>query len=389
MSSFGVIDTGFAKKRIEDLLSEIEDAQLTNIRPDLNQLPSSVLGQLNGIFADKLRELWDLAQAIYSASYPDSAEGAALDAIAAITGATRLPATRSTVELTVNLNAGVTLPVGRIVANPATGVQFQTTLPVANTGASPANLTVQAESVLFGPIIAQAATLTDIITPVSGWNSVTNALDATPGRNVEADAEFRIRREQLLQISGGSTIDAIRASLLASASITQAIIFENSGDVVDVAGRPPHSFEAVVFGGTDAEVAQIIFENKPAGIQTFGDLAQVVVDSQGVNRTINFSRPTPIDIYIDVTVVTDPSTFPADGADQVAQAIVDFGDALQIGDDVIARRISCAPFDVTGVTDVTVFELDTTPSPTNIANIPITDTEIAVFDTSRITVTVV
>ena len=144
MSSFGVLDTGFAKKTLEDVLDEIEDDQLTTIRPDLNQLPSSVLGQLNGIFGDKLRELWDLAEAVYSAAYPDSASGAALDGIAAITGATRLPASRSTVELTVNLNAGLTLPTGRIISSPATGVQFRTTGPVTNAGGAAANVTVQA-----------------------------------------------------------------------------------------------------------------------------------------------------------------------------------------------------------------------------------------------------
>lgn len=389
MSSFGVTVDGFVPKTVEEIEQEIKDDQLAEISPSLNQLPTSTLGQLNGIFADKIRECWDVGNAVYRALYPDSAAGDALDQIAALTGAFRLQSAPSTVSLEVNIDAGVTLPVGRLVSSPTTGVQFVTTEAVTNGGGGPADFPVAAESVETGPIAAPSGTLTQIDTPAAGWNTVTNPLDAEPGRDRENDDDFRLRREQLLRISGASTRDAIRSKVLDVEGVAQARVFENSTDFTDGDGLPPHSFETVVEGGLDADIAQTIFDNKPVGIQTFGSSSASATDSQGDSETIFFSRPTTVDIWIEVTVSIDPASYPIDGDDQIKAALVAAGDALLIGEDVIYAKLLCVPFEISGVLDVTVFFIGTAPSPTGTVNIPIAPRELAEFDTSRITVATV
>jgi hypothetical protein len=67
MSSYGVIPEGFNEKTLDVLLEELQEAERAAYGPNINTQADSVLGQLNGIYADKLAELWEVALAIYRA----------------------------------------------------------------------------------------------------------------------------------------------------------------------------------------------------------------------------------------------------------------------------------------------------------------------------------
>jgi len=357
MSSFGVLTTGFKKKLVQDVLSEIEADLKSNINPNLNLLPTSVLGQLNSVYADKIRELWDVSEAIYNAFDPDAAGGASQDNLAALTGTVRLPQTKSTVTLSVTIDNGTTLSVGRVVKDSTTGVQFQTVAEVTNSSGVAASFNVAAESVNFGPVAASAGSLSTILTPVTGWTAVTNSLDAVPGTNTETDAELRIRREEVLRVSGAATREAIRSAVRAIAGVTQANIFENTTFVTDANGLPPKSFEIIASGSTQALIAKAIFDTKPVGIASHGQISEVITDSEGVNHTIKFSRPTELLLWADVNLTFDPLKYPATGDADVKTAIDTFVTALLVGDDLIYKQVQCKPFDVSGVVDISLFEI--------------------------------
>ena len=57
-----------------------------------------------------------------------------------------------------------------------------------------------------GSIICPANTLTFIETPVSGLDAVTNLLDGATGRDIETDAELRIRRKESLRVVGAGSV---------------------------------------------------------------------------------------------------------------------------------------------------------------------------------------
>jgi uncharacterized phage protein gp47/JayE len=220
-----------------------------------------------------------------------------------------------------------------------------------------------------------------------------NSLDAALGADIETDVALRLRREQSLSATGSATIDAIRAAVLAVDNVTEAFVFENVTDITDPSGVDPHSFEVVIRGPTaiDAEIAQAIFDVKAAGIKADGTTSETVTDSQGFDHTISFSRAAEIEIHeeIDITVNTDPDLgpiYPVDGDDQVKAALVASGSALGIGRDVIFEKEKCQAFNVSGVLDITDFQLDTAGPPAGTSNIPIANREISVFDTSRVTV---
>lgn len=382
----GVESTGFVSESVASLLAAVESQQLAEIDPALNQTATSVLGQLNGIFTGKLAESWEALQAVYSAFDPDAASAASLERIAAITGTVRKAATKSTLTATVNLDPGTTLNVGDATAtdagNPA--ARFVNTEAATNGGGSPADFQIAMEAEETGPTTVNVGQLTVIETPVSGWNTITNdtapsVTDSTLGTDLETDAALRVRREQELRQSGAGTVESIRADVLQNVDgVSAALVIENATNAVDGAGRPAKSFETVVVGGTDDDVAQQIWDSKPAGIETYGGTSGNATDSQGATQVMAFSRPTVKTVYFEVDLAIDASTYPVDGDAQVAAAIAAFAALnLSIGDDVILSALIPTIFEISGVLDVTEIRAGFAVSPAGTVNLTISETEFA------------
>lgn len=276
--------------------------------------------------------------------------------------------------LTTPTSTTLTFAVDSGATSPATGtVNAYEAFPVA------------VRAISTGVVPALAGTLTVIVSSVSGLDAVTNLEDVTTGSDEETDVEFRARRIAALQGLGNSALDAIRGDLLNVTNVTFAKVFENNTDAT-VSGRPPHSIECVVLGGTDAAVAQAILDSKGAGIATYGSSSASATDGQGTSHTVYFSRPAEIDIYLDITLTVN-ADYPSDGDAQVETAVLAWAeDNLSIGDDVVVFPYLLGAFDgIDGITDVTI-DIGTSASPSGDANIAIAETEIAVFDSGRTTV---
>jgi uncharacterized phage protein gp47/JayE len=101
-----------------EILAAIEQDQRDEISDSLDQSTSSVLGQVNRLVSRAHRLTQEALAAIYLAADPDSATGAALLALCAITGTEREPATASRCRVTVDLDAGA-YAAGALVIAPA------------------------------------------------------------------------------------------------------------------------------------------------------------------------------------------------------------------------------------------------------------------------------
>lgn len=87
---------------------------------------------------------------------------------------------------------------------------------------------VEFEAQNTGSVLAVAGSLTNIETPIAGWDSVDNLTDGVIGNDTETDTELRIRRELSLRILGAATIPAITARLLQEVSgVTGVKVVEN------------------------------------------------------------------------------------------------------------------------------------------------------------------
>ena len=225
----------------------------------------------------------------------------------------------------------------------------------------------------FGTVRAPRNTITQVITAVGGVTSVNNPDALGTGRDRETDEAFRLRASQSLSLSGSATIPAISAALLNLPDVSSALVVENDTGVV-VDDRPAKSFECVVTApittAIDEAIANTIWNDKPAGIQTVGNTAISITDSTGVQRIINFSRPEGTFIAVRVTYgLYNEEVFPADGPTLIRDAVVTYGSSLAAGEDVIPQRFYGSIYSaVEGIGDLTV-ECQVLPSqgatPTN------------------------
>jgi hypothetical protein len=300
----------------DDVLSEVEAAQKANVDPNLDTTPKSILGEVNASIGATARDLWEAVRIAYDGFNPNASEDFVLDGLCQLTGTIRTPDSFSTVTETVTLASSTTLVAGCLIGQVAPGVAvFVTIEDVSSTTAG--DYPVKCRAVAPGPVAANAGTLTVITTPQTGLTAATNATDAVLGRFADTDAQLRIRRQQELRASGNATVDAILARLEAlrladgTAPIIEAAVVENTSDLPDALGRPPHSFECLIYDGDvpltaeDDVYAQTIWDAHPAGIPAYGtNSSGTAIDTIGVSRTVRFTRPTIRPIKVQITIAT-------------------------------------------------------------------------------------
>lgn len=247
-----------------------------------------------------------------------------------------------------------------------------------------------------GRIYAPSGTLTVMVSNVSGVDSITNYATGTTGRDAESDTELRTTLSTR-QKQATSTESAIENALSTLAGVTYVRVRSNRGmSVMD--GMPPKSYESIVVGGDNTEIAETIKATGPAGVQAYGNTNVTVKDSQGFDWEIGFSRPVSRNIWVKVALTLyDEEDFPAGGASAVRGNIVDWGaDNLGVSVDLIFQRLNIPVYKVPGIAhaDIKVastLDPDTPPDDDDYraANIAIGEVEIAVLDESRISVEVV
>ena len=383
---------GLVIKRLAQIIEEYNAAARATFGESIDVSPTNPLGQFIGIAGERESELWKLAQDVYNNQYPHTATERSLDLAVTLTGTRRKPATRSTIARGIARGAdGTVVPAGTIIAVAGDpDAQFATeneaTIDIAD-GANFISGDIALRAVYTGPVIARMGTLNVIVNPVSGMESFTNLDNAQVGSRLETDAELKARRTQELNLAGSSTIEAIRSDLSARANVTNVQVFQNASPLV-INDRPPHSIEIVVQGDDDDDLAQTIFDLVAGGIATTGDITKTITDSQGFEQIIKFSRPTPVDIFVDFALDTT-SDYPADGEALIKAAVLAYGRNLSIGENIVL--IGSEPLiqvldEIPGIVGATV-RIGKSAATLMAENIQLNPDEIAVFVSDNITVT--
>jgi len=209
----------------------------------------------------------------------------------------------------------------------------------------------------LGASVLPAGALVTIDSPILGWDSVSNLVAGTTGRDVESDADLRTRHSTSIRATGSATVKAITARLLSDVpEITAVQVYENRTSVV-VDSMPSHSFETVVSGGATQDIIDKLWELKPAGIETYGTTSGQAIDDNGDAQTIKFSRPVTQYAWIRVSVdqlyseeVLSPTTSAA-----IEDAVLAYGLTLGVGTDIIPQRFYGPVYSsTTGLGQITV-----------------------------------
>lgn len=253
-----------------------------------------------------------------------------------------------------------------------------------------------ASASVTGPQNAAAGTITRITSALAGWVGVVNVIDATVGTRTQTDAQYKAGHVTALQSKGFATPRGLAGQLLALAGVTAVRIYMNTTNAV-VAGRPSHSFEAVVLGGDQFAIAETIWLNHTTGTQSFGSTTIVVTDDQGLvpqPRDIMFSRPTSRYAWARIGIKKGEG-FPllplTDVQSLISQVLETWGNGLGIGGDIYVVQVSGqVNGSLAGVAELSI-EIATTPTTVGppsygFTNITIGETQLSVWSATRVEV---
>ncbi|MBP3537922.1 MAG: baseplate J/gp47 family protein [Muribaculaceae bacterium] len=388
ITDWGLTDAGFRRPTYAELLDALEHKARELFGARANLTVRSPLGIFLRIYAWMLNLLFSTIEDVYNSRFIDTAVGSSLYNLGRAIGLRLLGAQKSVGYLTFTGTDGVEVPEGYL-AETISGLQYIT---LQSGVIKDGSVTLPASAVVAGPDSnVEANTITNITNPKSGISKVTNVKPFEGGRDTETDDEFRKRYYLSVDFAGGVNIDAIVAEIYENVEAVIAVTGEeNDTDLPSASGLPPHSIEIVAYGGLDEEIAKAIYRRRAAGIQTFGNTTVAVVTASGTTFNINFSRPTPVKVWVKVFELVTDNTFPLDGIEQIKQSIVNYIGAntrggLNIGQTVICVALPTEVFKVPGVVD---FKLQISSDGENFSwdNIEIAAREKAVADESMVIV---
>jgi len=238
------------------------------------------------------------------------------------------------------------------------------------------------ESVVPGRVVVNPNTVTQIVSTIAGLTSTTNPDQYSIGRLTETDDEYRARVAGGTGSGGLGTVPSIEAYLLSQVpNIADAVVIENDSNTVDLDGRPAKSYEVIVTGGAVEDIAEAVWYSKGAGIELVGSQTQIYVDPRGRPREVKFTRPTVVNVAIQVTyTLYDEEAFPGNGEQAMKDTVVEQVNSLSSGVDLILGRLYGPIYTAvpTGIDSLTI-EAQTI---TNVGDTPVGGS----WDTARIAI---
>lgn len=280
---------------------------------------------------------------------PDLAGGVFLDALWGLTGGGRVQATRSVLtDVEVTGTPGALIPEGSRAQVGSGGAIFQSTGALVLDASG--NGVINFQSLDYGPIAAAPGALNRIVTPVLGWETVTNPTPAALGAATESDLAARERRRQTLALQGTALPEAIVSGLVATPDVSSVLLRENvTAALITIDGVTigAHSILAVVDGGLDSDVALTLLRNKSMGCGWTGDVTVSVVEPvSGQAYAVKFTRPDAVPIFMRVSVRAtnageNPQAAVRSSIAAYARGEIDGETGLVIGADV-------SPFELAG-----------------------------------------
>jgi uncharacterized phage protein gp47/JayE len=387
---------GFTPTTEDDEVTYLNGQFSQNVGAGIDLDPDQPLGQIIGIFAKEYQQATELLATAFNMVNPNAAEGVLLANVCAITGTVPEVATYGTVQCTLTLAPGTTVPAGSIVYVTGQPTNTWTLLSSVTYGGTTGNWTSPAvtfQSTQAGAIAAPLNTVTAFGSPVAGWISVTNVADAVEGHPADTDTTLRLRQAEELAGSSQGNLASVRAAVAAviepnyTGFSNTVWVYENTTSEPDANGVPGHSIHVVYWDGATHptpynSIAQAIWDHKSAGVGTFGTLSGTATDALGSMHTVYFDVGTAVNIY--VNLVTTPTTVTSGTTAYAAittavqnyvQATWNFGTPANIIPLVSAALDALG----TGVTDIPQWQIDTVNPPVATGNITMQPYQIAVL----------
>ncbi|WP_026702868.1 baseplate J/gp47 family protein [Salibacterium aidingense] len=370
---------GFKRKRYADIIASLENRAREAFGETVNLSHRQFLGIAIRVIARVLSIFTQDLEDTYNAAFSDTSSGVALDRNAKRQGARRSGPLRSTGEIEITGEENTDIDSGFVVET-SHSIRFRTTESV--TIPSDGTVTADIEAVERGQQgNVNAGDITEIVNPSPGIDSVTNPEATSGGRDRESDEELRGRLDR-----ARSKENRLVFNLLDVPGVRDVYLDSNETSSTSD-GIPPKSIEPVVWGGAEQDIVETIMRYKSGGIQSFGDTEVTVQDSKGKDQVIGYSRPSIVDVYVNVTLsgIADQEAIRSNIIEYIGGQDADGTeyDGLGIKEDVIAFQALMAAGEDSEADDISI-ELSTDNESFAYENIEISQREYARTDADKV-----
>lgn len=116
---YGLTRDGFRRKRLPEILSDINRRVSDRLGVEIETGSNSLFGQLHGVFAYEIADLWEQAENTYNAMYPNTATGVSLSNAAGLAGISAISGTQSQLLATCYGTDGTVIPYGAQITSSA------------------------------------------------------------------------------------------------------------------------------------------------------------------------------------------------------------------------------------------------------------------------------
>ena len=309
-----IIDAnGFKAESFTEILTRLSNGLKNIYGQDINLDQDTPDGQQLGIQANIISDFQDLALYIYNSMDPDLADGANFDKLLKLLARTRLPSSRSTVDIEMVLNKTVSIPSSYTIKDLNNQNWIIGTAQTLDAGTH----LVSFYSEDWGNITAEPNTINEQVTILTEVVSINNPESAISGRDEESIVQVRERRNKILEINASSTIGSIIGKILDLNGVIDAVPYENMTKIYDpVRDIQPNSYWIVVKGGDIAQISEIIAKDKTGGTGLKGQVETVYIEKfvrkdgsvREIYHDVKFDRPTEVSIHIKFKVSRKIST---------------------------------------------------------------------------------
>ncbi len=263
----------------------------------------------------------------------------------------------------------VSIPIGTQIATP-NGITFETSAAgsIADGNQDSGSITIVAtEGGAVGNV--PASTITIIMTPIIGVETITNAAATTGGLDEESDAAFKQRFSEFTEGLGQSSVPGLIAKAKSVDGVRSAAIFEHF---------PPSSSYNVTIYIEDGN------GNAPQGLidvvelEIIGDGSATYPGVKGAGIKVRILAPTKITIDVTTTISGNGLVSETAMEYNIQEAITSYINGLTIGNDMIREKLQAAIMNVNGV-----YDIDSMTAPAS--NTSITSDEVVRVGTIAIT----
>jgi len=278
-----ITGTGVIVPDTSSILGDVQDEWREVFGQNLSVEPETPQGRIIEMIARQRTFTIQMAAALSNVLNINKAYGFVLDDLGSLFQLQRKAATRTTAIITMSGVNGTIVPAGTRLSSEDGDIfvndddytiggrivdgQWET--PGTTTGLFKAEET--------GEIRAQAYTITNIITSVSGLEGVTNNNPAVVGMEQESDQEFRNRIKASLNSNSMAVLSAIKSAVANITGVKQVAAYENTSGTDFVLNTvfkiPAHGFGIIVdYVESDPntqpvanDIAEAIYKKKTLG----------------------------------------------------------------------------------------------------------------------------